>query len=217
MYYKSCLRYNYKPLSSLLSLKSTLSSLSLQYRDVFIIDSSYNYDNYISNINNLKHPSSTHIISSYCNYIHNNSTYHFNSLGEFSLNVNPAYKLSINNNNNNNSNSNNHDMILWPDRLYIKGLSKNEIPNIMKVVFKDKSLSSSVLSSLLPKTCIINNIPNTIIVSSTSNIVDYNKANVILKYFQNIINDDNNNNDVMFLLVPEMRGHRLGKYLISIY
>jgi hypothetical protein len=164
-------------------------------------------------MNDLKHPSSSHAIASYSNFIHHNSTYHFNSLGEYSLNVNPGHIIinNINNINNSNVNNNTHEMIVWPDRLHIKGLTKNEIPNIMKLIFKDNIISTSSLSSLLPSTCNILTIPDTVIVSSTSSIVNSDNANLILKYFKNIISEEKgNDNDFMFLLVPEMRGHRLG-------
>ena len=200
---------------------SSSSTLSLQYRDVFISDSSYKYHDYVTNMNNLKHPSSSHAIASYSNFIHHHSTYHFNSLGEYSLNVNPGHIISTNsrstssNSNSTSSSSSSsstHDMIVWPDRLYIKGLTNNEIPTIMKLIFKDNLISASSLSSILPSSCNIVSIPNTVIVSSTSSIVNSDNANLILKYFKNIIiNEENgNDDDFMFLLVPEMRGHRLG-------
>ena len=203
-------------------LVKTLSSLSLQYRDVFIYDSSYKYKDYINNMNSLKHPSSSHVIASYAHYIHNNSTYHFNSLGEYSLNVNPAYIISSSSSSSNSSSSSSsssnssnssstHDMILWPDRLHIAGLTKEDIPSIMKLIFKDNSISASSLSSLLPTSCHIKPITNTVIVSSTSNIVNCDNASLILKHFQNIINEEKGNaNDYTYLLVPEMKGHRLG-------
>ena len=220
-----------------ISLVKTLSSLSLQYRDVFIYDSSYKYKDYINNMNSLKHPSSSHVIASYAHYIHNNSTYHFNSLGEYSLNVNPAYIISSSSSSSSNSSSSSsnsssssssssssnssisssssssnnssstHDMILWPDRLHIAGLTKEDIPSIMKLIFKDNSISHSSLSSLLPASCNIKPITNTVIVSSTSNIVNCDNANLILKHFQNIINEEKGNtNDYTYLLVPEMKG-----------
>ena len=102
-------------------------------------------------------------------------------------------------------------MILWPDRLHVAGLTKEDIPSIMKLIFKDNSISPSSLSSLLPASCNIKPITNTVIVSSTSNIVNCDNANLILKHFQNIINEEKGNtNDYTYLLVPEMIGHRLG-------
>jgi hypothetical protein len=77
-------------LSSIISINTkSFSSLLLDYRDVFVIDSSFRFDQWIqtNNINTksstssftsqLKHPNMNHILADYSNFIHNNSDYNY--------------------------------------------------------------------------------------------------------------------------------------------
>jgi hypothetical protein len=66
-------------------------------------------------------------ISNYNIFINIYSIYHFNNIGEYSINLTAVQPINDNNNNNNN---NSHNLILWPDGTILRTSLNTPISNL---------------------------------------------------------------------------------------
>lgn len=139
------------------------SSGVVEHRDVFIFDSSwplkqwatilstppaYNENN--SN-QNLKHPQSGHVIGKYSLYQFENSSFHFNNVGEYFLNMTAAHSFSPTAICHVDSRLEaaelegqeaRHSVLIWPDSLFLHNVTVDDIPVVTKLVGKQsKKLS----------------------------------------------------------------------------
>ena len=118
-------------------LKSTLTSFdrfSCLQRDLFICDDNFKIDlRNLSLLRDLKHPSSSHIISRYSSYIFQNEKYHFNDLGEYSLNVAAYFNLETEQKCITSSvdGQHSHNVFIWPDGLFLKNLNSFSIAQVL--------------------------------------------------------------------------------------
>ena len=185
---------------------STINSTIL-HRDVFIYDHSFPLKSWITahqKGSSTKHPSSGHVIAAYSSYIHNNSKYHFNSLGEFSLIFSSVLPLPHDNiltadievkvdclppKNEKNSIAkiNSHSIFIYPDGLHISGLSVNEIPTIVDLILKDKNIEKDHLNKILPDYCTLSEFPKLMVIASSSKHQSMEKAAQILNWFRSAI------------------------------
>lgn len=147
----------------------------LTHRDVFVFDRSMDLLSFLQkhgrDSRSIMHPQSPHAIAKYADFIYNNSTYNFNSLGEFSLSICAAevvpnkhstdrYDLSANRSESgaeyaeDTSSSANekssHSVFVWPEKLLLHGVTANEIPKLGALFLKDEPISIASLRDTLP-------------------------------------------------------------------
>lgn len=190
---------DYKPFNDINLSFHTNKLNSLTSRDIFVLDESFNYNEWIqNNINNsniIKHPNSKHIISKYSQYIHEHSIYNFNNIGEYTFNMSPACELNTKSNDNSNNNIDNnisnkdnnsisnvcHSLLIWPDKLYITNLQQQHIKLICPIIMKDENIQITNIQNILDNNSIINTTNN------TYNNIDTNNININLINTNNII------------------------------
>lgn len=147
--------------SAFLIRRCLSSSSFVDLRDVLLFDSSFpflpwaeqfsqqrNSKSRITATASLMHPRANHIISLYASYIHNRSSYNFNSLGEFSLGLSAGTllpKVSSNSCEPLEKNSISHSLLLWPDGLWLHGLKPENIPDICQLLTKRDSISVDMI------------------------------------------------------------------------
>jgi hypothetical protein len=110
----------------------------------------------------------------------NHSKYHFNNLGEFSMNITSAVPVTskdlfMKNKLTNDievvevlQSGNAHRVLIHPDGLSISGLTIREVPTLMDLMMKEELITADLIRELLPG-CMIEVLPMTIIVSSNTN------------------------------------------------
>lgn len=138
---------------------------SQSHRSVLVLDRSFDYLSWLQTTNHSKygdihHPSSRHMISSYSNYVYQNHSYHFNSMGEQSsfLNISPGQRLdddyaadtvvaadqipieAIDHES--------HSLLIWPDRLLISNIQRRDVPSMSSVLVKEAAISADTIESL---------------------------------------------------------------------
>jgi hypothetical protein len=153
-------RATFKEVSGLGSTSRKLSSggvkNAIEYRDVFIFDSSWPLEKWTSaftsapkynakNSNqNLKHPKGEHVISKYATYSFENTSFHFNDNNEYFLNMTAAHSFSPSTVSHAAESSGScsvdcHNVLIWPDALYVKNARLADIPAITKLVASQSS------------------------------------------------------------------------------
>lgn len=190
------------------------NNIKVLYRDIFVIDdnvSEKQWSDICSSPLGFKHPTSNHIISSYCSFIHKNSTYNFNNLGEFSINLTHAYNIGSNIHESaetgTSTTTDSHSIIVWPDKIYLKTLSIKDIPTITNLfIDNDNIVDEAKLKEhrLDKKTATL---PINIVISSVSKTTSNDTAKTILQWFQSAVKG-NKEDDCTFLLSGELGGHR---------
>lgn len=220
----------------ILQKKSCLST-SLSYRDVFVIDQSFQLDIWVKTLSmkvktsssptssfssQLKHPNtSNHILASYASFIHNNSDYNFNKLGEFTFNITASQIMNFDKNDNdndsdsikNNTLSIGHSVYLWPDNIMINNLNAEDIPIIYKLIIYNSKLTKEYINTIATNNkyeIIEKPNDNMLIISSLSKKFPINKSYEVLQWFYDSLqlDDKNKNKDITYLLTSEMGGHR---------
>ena len=213
---------------------SSAAESTVLNRDVFVYDPSFSMESWVTSHSkglSAKHPSSGHVIATYSSYLHNNSKYHFNSLGEFSLILTSVIPLPctllVNEHFNRDSAAlidKRHTILIHPDKLCISGLSSNEVPTIVDLILQDKIISVDVLRKKLPEDCVITQAPELIIIASASKNRSVDSVFQLLNWFRSAIeeNDDKKNyhhvvskvsdefawSSPSLLLASELGGHR---------
>ena len=204
---------------------SSAAESTVLNRDVFVYDPSFSMESWVASHSkglSAKHPSSGHVIATYSSYLHNNSKYHFNSLGEFSLIftsviplpctllVNSAALIDKR-----------HTILIHPDKLCISGLSCNEVPAIVDLILQDKMISIDVLRTKLPVDCVITQAPKLIIIASASKNRSVDSVFQLLNWFRSAIEENDDKKKSVskasdefawsfpsLLLASELGGHR---------
>jgi hypothetical protein len=211
-----------------LKFLSTNKSLDLQHRDVFVSDPSFSlkaWDILHEKGLSTKHPSSGHILAKYLSHMFNHSKYHFNNLGEFSMNITSAIPVTskdifIEKETSTNDkievaevlqNENAHRVLIHPDGLSISGLTILEVPTLMDLLMKEELITAAFIAEILP-TCTIEVLPMTIVVSSNTSST---AAKEVLGWFDKALKASAVNmtlapkmDNFILLLASEMGGHR---------
>ena len=134
LYGRRCVKY----LSSTGFCSSSSGSFAatpLGFRDVFVHDPNFPTVKWDTHRTSLKHPHSGHTMAKYATYIHTNSVYNFNQIGEYSLNVTPIHPWTnrdpemVTRSNSSTSKEQNieqaqHTVIIHPDGLQLSGLKE---------------------------------------------------------------------------------------------
>lgn len=120
---------------------------SYSYRDVVVVDHCFDLLPWLNDqqktITSLKHPSSGHALSGYANSDYHRP-YNYNNIGEFSLNLAAGQYLSAKSSPANTTTSSTpekrHDIIIWPDGLYVSNLISKDIPVLYGLISNEKPL-----------------------------------------------------------------------------
>lgn len=154
---------------------SAVSGGVVEHRDVFIFDKRWplkkwattmstpaRYNSKNSN-QNLKHPQSGHVIAKYALHHFENSSFHFNNVGEYFLNWTAAHSFSpamITHVDNRLEEAqlvedgieSLHSVLIWPDSLYLHNVTERDIPVVTKLVgTQSKKLSAAEAEKLIQK------------------------------------------------------------------
>ena len=161
---------------------SSGSALPLLYRDVLIFDDSWTGEAWAAAMQpaatgnatavNLKHPSSQHAVAKYSDWMFNHSQYHFNSVGEFSLNISAGHFYSppesVVGGQTTSTTTTNHSVLFWPDRILLRGLSDAHIPAVAKAALDTSGpLSLAAAVRATAETCVAQ-FPEVVVVSACS-------------------------------------------------
>jgi len=181
------------------------------YRDIFIHDHNVMTTAAFLTCNEAKlpinHPTGSHILAAYSAQIHKHSTYNFNQLGEFSVNI-TAFHPIVGDSNVGGS----HSVLVWPDNLIISGLIKNDIPKIVNL-FVDKDVVYNMDSSLatvkqnINPNSKISTLTDTLIISAISKQVTPAMAHSIIQRFQKNLQEQNVHNAKLYIS-SQFGGHR---------
>lgn len=146
-----------KNMSIRASSGTAVSDGVVEHRDVFIFDTSWPLKKWANTMStpprfnrknsnqNLKHPRSGHIIGEYSLYHFENSTFHFNNVGEYFLNWTAAHSFSPSIISHEESRLDEaelvgsgkellHSVLIWPDSLYLHNVTARDIPIVTKLV-----------------------------------------------------------------------------------
>jgi len=176
------------------SLCSWADESPITYRDLFVIEDSWEESKWKASIQsevNLKHPSSSHIISKYSTYQFNNGDFHFNSLGEFSLSIAGAHliKSSISKSavDMADIDDKSHSCYIWPDRVWVHNASLKDIGPIMDSTMNPKKM----INNIELKKLILQNDP-----LSQAVVTDYSNGITVLGTYRSISKNINTNTDI---------------------
>jgi hypothetical protein len=200
--------------------------LSLEYRDVFVYDPAYVAAKWDTQQPSLKHPLSGHIVAKYAGYIHQNSVYNFNHVGEYSLNVTPICPWEppgpTNTNNtssrsdNSDSNSSNsssgssegHTVIIYPDGLQLSGLQgPHDITTVSDLILRESVVTHQQAAAALPHAT-VGPAPRHMIIASTAALHSPTLAKTVLSWFHAALDDRSRPLCQLFLASDMNKGHR---------
>jgi len=225
---------------------STSTPLPLLYRDLIVVDDSWTEEAWsaameplaatasaasgvssgsVSNGTsvNLKHPASRHVVSKYSTFMFNNSQYHFNSVGEFSLNISAGHFHSGANLGSNKSAAapatGTHTAILWPDRIIVRGLSDGDIPAIVKAALSTEPFTRDIAERKIAAPARVVPFPQLVVVSACSGSPGFSiyRAKQTLDWFRNAAVDaaaasgeKKIKAEPVLVLADDLKNHRSG-------
>ncbi len=200
------------------------------YRDVIVFDHTFNLCDWLRSSstrngnNSLKHPSVGHALGQYAVAEYHRS-YNYNNIGEFSLNIAAGEKISLtikedgssyNVNSLRNTTDCDHDILVWPDGLYISNLKKVDITHLYSLLSNEKSLESDseeFKSGLNPDATIstLNKEQVSVIVNVSKNYPLF-RAEQVLSWFNSSIATTGGkllkHSPVQYVLSSELSEHR---------
>ena len=205
-------------------------SLPLLYRDLMVFDDTTEWTNSDDKWSqtmqigaegkrrNLKDPSSKHIVAKYSLSLFNNSNYHFNSVGEFSLNISACHFHHYSASQHLNTKLGAyHSIMIWPERLLIRNLIVEDIPIILKAVLdtNPKSATASKLQQLLNKEAIIADMPPIVIFNACNGSPGFSlqRAKQSLDLFKSASIEANKECPTL-VFVEDFKHHRNGTNLM---
>jgi len=192
--------------------------LPLLYRDVFVFDDAWDagaWSTALTTGANLKHPSSRHVVAKYANYMFNNSQYHFNSVGEFSLNMSAGHFHRSKTSAVTAVGGGTHSVLLWPDRVLFRGLSDAHIPAVAKAALNTDALTpAAAIRAALPSSCSVP-FPDMVVVSACSGSVGFSlqRAQQSLDWFRDSALEAGKSAPVL-VLAEDLKNHRTGTNLL---
>lgn len=186
-------------------------SAATTYRDIFIHDHSVATTAAFLACNEAKlpinHPTGSHILAAYSAQIHKHSTYNFNQLGEFSVNI-AAFHPVVGGSTVGSS----HSVLVWPDNIIISGLDKNDIPKIVNLFVDKDTLYNTDSALAIVKQNInpnskISNLTDTLIISAISKQVTPSMAHAVIQKFQKNLQEQSVRNTKLYIS-SKFGGHR---------
>jgi hypothetical protein len=129
----------------------------VSHRDIFVEDHSCSrgqWDQIVSKSGSyFRNPASSHIVAEYFKTRYTVGNYNFNVIGEFSLNITAV--MSYGCDNNQWQPEPYHSCIIWPDRLVLTKLTKQDIDKITKLCLLEKQLERRDFEGLLSPTSVV--------------------------------------------------------------
>ncbi|KAJ1410916.1 hypothetical protein B484DRAFT_402790 [Ochromonadaceae sp. CCMP2298] len=151
----------------------------LSYRDVFLLDhAGFDLVHWLeANAGNtalIKHPSCKHAVAIYAKYIHENSSYNFNDLGEYSLNISAAQLMTDEGSaggfgaGSPSPECPAPSMLVWPDAVALHNLTPTDMPALCKALLTDTAIDWPAICRGLSSSVQLTDLPNTTLVCSVS-------------------------------------------------
>jgi hypothetical protein len=189
--------------------------LPLLYRDVFILDDGWDETRFVAGVQAgsppLKHPNSGHAVSAYADWLFQHSNYHFNTVGEFSLNISAAHLYHPRPS----AASRGHSVLFWPEQLLLKGLSSSDVPAVVKAALSTSPTSAVELKSKLSSTASVEAMPALVVVSACGGSPGFSaqRAGQTLSWFKTAASEGKHK-DIMLLQAEDLKNHRSGTNVI---
>jgi len=139
----------------------------------------------------------------------NNSSYHFNSVGEYSLNFSASHTFagvgagvrSSSSSPDSKTQQSTHSVLLWPDRLLVQGLTNADVPTVMKLLLKPEEL---IKSDAFASHVRVLTMPKLVVVVVNNS----NSSTSLFQWLEKSL--ERKGEDFAFLVTAEMKGHRNG-------
>lgn len=187
---------------------------NMSYRDVFVEDNSFDYLTWIKDNSlhsaQIKHPSSTHVVSKYAAYVHNHGSYNFNNVDDYVLNIAAYHQLpAVNSESNKHQTTSNntarHALLVWPDSLVLSNLVADDIAVIGKNLLKDAQLEKTKLAAQLNPSAVVLPITDVTIILSVSSVFTYTQALRTKEWFESTFQTHNYAQKVNYFIASEIK------------
>lgn len=190
------------------------------YRDVFVFDAGWSDAQWKGAMTSgqpasLKHPSSKHAVANYSLHLFNNSSYHFNSAGEFSLNISAAHTQCAVTPSQAPASSG-HSVLLWPDRLLLRNLRTEDIALVLKLALRTELIDARTLEKKLTAPAVVEAMSAMVVVSTCTGSpgFSYERARQSLAWFKAAGEASSPGADTMLIMAEDMRSHRAGTHVL---
>ena len=193
-------------------------ALPLLYRDVLLFDDAWTDKTWCSALEapkaNLRLPTSNHVIARYSQYMFNNSQYHFNSVGEFSLNIAASHIYSGGTSNQTGTQTGTHTVVIWPDQIVLRGLTDRHIPAVVKAALDPTPLTKSAAEHALGSTS--SAFPSMMVVCACVGSPGFSldRAKQTLDMFRSSSAERPTTLKPVLVLAEELRYHRTGTHVL---
>ena len=204
---------------------SVASKKSVSRRDVIVFDHNFKLKEWLSGFapqqRSLRHPSIRHILGRYANCEYHRP-YNYNNIGEFSLNISAGEHWYHSNKKDQSTHSHSsiskspyHDVLIWPEALFLKNLLESDVDALYPYLSSDVLLNCDILKSLkaqLNPKSLIESIPqrNIQIIANVSKMYPLFRALQVLQWFHHAIVDSIkvHDNQFQFILGANFSEHR---------
>ena len=200
------------------SRAATTGALPLLYRDVLVFDDAWTDKTWCSALEapkaNLRLPTSSHVIARYSQYMFNNSQYHFNSAGEFSLNIAASHIYSGGASNQIGTQTGTHTVVFWPDQIVLRGLTDRHIPAVVKAALDPTPLNKSAAENALGSTS--SAFPSMMVICACVGSPGFSleRAKQTLDMFRSSAAERSTTQKPVLVLAEELRHHRAGTHVL---
>lgn len=194
---------------------TSLTSPPLLSRDVFVFDGSFDgarwQDAMMHQSGSLKHPSSKHAVSAYAIHLFNTSQFHFNNVGEFSLNLSAAH---VDDGKNSPSTAAGHGVLLWPDRLMLHNLCAKDVAAVLKAALQTAIIDARILEKQLSEDAKVEAMQGMVVVASCTGSpgFSHDRAKQTLAWFATA--SKAHNTSATLVLAEDLRSHRAGTHVL---
>lgn len=186
---------------------------NMSYRDVFVEDGTFDYLTWIRDNSlhsaQIKHPSSTHVVSKYASYVHNHGSYNFNNVDDYVLNIAAYHELPASSDTikhqTTSSSTARHALLVWPDSLVLSNLVADDIAIIGKNLLKDAQLDQTKLTSQLNPAAKVLPITDVTIILSVSSVFTYTQALRTKEWFESTFQAHNYAQKVNYYIASEIK------------
>lgn len=207
-------------------LTSSFNTDHTTYRDFLVINNRWNdmqwKDSVLTNDPMSNPGCSSHQVSRYSMHRFNKSEYHFNNVGDFTLNIAPAHILydtlplgAVD--------RTTHDCIVWPDGLRITGAEDDDIECIAELIMNSKVITveacqesikkhnphTKALVTVLSLPVLLSEVPPTTPTSNDSGIDSMQQTTHELQKLRNIV-EEFSANAPLVLTSAQWKEHRSG-------
>jgi len=164
---------------------------SLSFRNVYVSDANLNFVNWLrshpaDDASQIKHPSSKHMVYNYANFVHQHGTYSFSDLGEYTLDIS-ACQPSGTELVGSAPVPQEHELLVWPDALRLKGLLASDVSILGKLFLKDSKLDKETLLTQLNPSAVVQTIAEPSVMFGVCNQHTLENAQRIQQWFEQAI------------------------------